>query len=94
MNDDVKYALIEMFGEDKFDPEYVKPIKTKALQIEYANVMEKLRDEAKIRKEQEKQKILESLNNDDLNRIVDLYMQDILAIYEKKNHSKVDIIVR
>ena len=94
MNEDVKYALIQLFGEENFAPEYVKPIKIKALQMEYANAMETLKEESRIRKEQEKQKILENLNKDDLSKIVDLYMQDIIHIYEKKNHSKIDIIVK
>lgn len=94
MKEDVRLSLIEMFGENNIDPDYVKKIKTNYVGREYKNSMRECKEYYAKIEERKKQEILENLNKNDLEKIVDLYMQDILKIYEKKNHAQIDIYIK
>lgn len=60
---------------------------------EYERVMKEFRENNKKCEIANRREIIESLTNDELKLIVDLYMQEILSIYEKDHSAKVDIKV-
>ena len=85
-------TMLDMYREKK--DEHLKHIDVEKIMKEYNEAMNKCQQEYDKIEQEKRANVIKTLTKDELKLIVDLYMQDLLSIYEKKSNSKVDIIVR
>ena len=92
--ENARQVLMNLFDKKDIDPEYAKKVNNDAILEEYQLAMDKCKKEYEQMEQEKRLNVIKTLTKEEKELIIDLYMQDLLSMYEKKSNSKVDIIVR
>lgn len=92
--ENARQVLMSLFDKKDIDPAYEKKVNTDAIIEEYNLAMKQCRKESEALEKQRRLEVINTLTKEEKALVIDLYMQDLLSMYEKKSNSKVDIIVR
>ena len=92
--ENARQVLMSLFDKKDIDPEYEKKVNNDAIMEEYHLAMKKCKEDYAELQKQRRLDVINTLTTEEKALVIDLYMQDLLSMYEKKSNSKVDIIVR
>ena len=92
--ENARQVLMNLFDKKDIDPEYAKKVNNDVILEEYRLAMDKCKKEYEQMEQEKRLNVIKTLTKEEKELIIDLYMQDLLSMYEKKSNSKVDIIVK
>ncbi len=93
-NENFKQVLMSLFDEKDIDPEYREKVRVDAILEEFHNDMKKFYTEMNELEAQKRKEVIQTLTKDELQLVIDLYMQDLIAMYEKQTNAKIDCYVK
>lgn len=93
-NENFKQVLMSLFDEKDIDPEYREKVRVDAILEEFHNDMKKFHTEMNELEAQKRKEVIQTLTKDELQLVIDLYMQDLIAMYEKQTNAKIDCYVK
>ena len=92
--ENARQVLMNLFDKKDIDPEYAKKVNNDVILEEYRLAMDKCKKEYEQMEQEKRLNVIKTLTKEEKELVIDLYMQDLLSMYEKKSNSKVDIIVK
>ena len=97
MNDKIKMQMIEMFGKENLDENFVKETETRVLLAEYDKARFELKQKKLEENEKNRKNVIQNLNDKELDFIVNKYYEEIEEIFAKlkaereKRYKKIDL---
>ena len=83
MNDKIKMQMIEMFGKENLDENFVKETETRVLLAEYDKARFELKQKKLEENEKNRKNVIQNLNDKELDFIVNKYYEEIEEIFAK-----------